>query len=454
MTWLLAHLVVVVVSALTAVAAASLLRSDRRSPQATLAWLLAVVLVPYVGLPLYLMLGGRKERRAALQFRALPEAETIPLAEASETDRLVRRYGLPGASVGNAVRILGTGEAAFAGLMEVAEGAERQLWAELFILGDDAVGRAFVEVLTEKAAQGLDVRLLLDAVGSRPLKARALAPFVEAGGHVARFEPVFHRPLKGRANLRDHRKLIVADGARAWAGGMNVAAEYLGPTPLPGRWRDLAFRLDGPAVAVYTALFRSDWAFASHAPLPPSPLPPAVGDAPVQVVPAGPDVPSDALYDLVLSLAFGARERLWLVTPYFVPDDALERAIAVAARRGVDVRLVVPDPSNHPLADLARGPALRALDAAGVRVLRHTAGMVHAKTLVADGTALVGSTNLDLRSLFLNAEVSAVFTGAAEVEAVAAWVDALGAASEAGTKPLRAGVAFAEGAARLVAPLL
>ena len=455
MSWITAHLAVVVVAALTLVATASLLRGDRRSPQATLAWLLAVVLVPYVGLPLYLVLGGRRERRAGARFPDLPEAEVVPLAQADEPDRLLRRYGLPGASRGNAVRLLGTGEAAFAGLMETVESAERRVWAELFVLGDDAVGRAFIGALAARAAGGLDVRLLLDAVGSRPLGRQALAPLVEAGGHVARYEPVLHVPFRGRANLRDHRKIVVADEARAWAGGMNVATEYLGPTPEPGRWRDLAFRVAGPAAAVYAALFRSDWAFASRSPLPGAlPVAPPAGDSTIQVVPAGSDVAADALYDLVLSLAFGARERLWVVTPYFVPDEALERALAVAARRGVDVRLVVPDPSNHRLADLARGPVVRALDAAGAAVLRHTAGMVHAKALVADDVALVGSANFDLRSLFLNAEVSAVFYRSAEVESVAAWIEALAADSEHGVRQPRAGAAFAEGAARLVAPLL
>ena len=118
------------------------------------------------------------------------------------------------------------------------------------------------------------------------------------------------------------------------------------------------------------------------------------------------------------------------------------------------MRLVVPDPSNHRLADLARGPALRALDAAGVRVLRHTEGMVHAKALVSDGTALVGSANLDLQSLFLNAEAALVLYGAPEAEAVAGWIEALGASSEAGVAEVGAGRQIAEGAARLVAPLL
>ena len=455
MTWLLAHLAFVVVTALSLLATGSLLRG-RRSSQATLAWMLAIVLVPYVGLPLYLALGARKEgRRPAVPFPAFPDGEAVPLAEATPTDRLLRRYGIPGASRGNAVTLLSTGEAAYAGLMDLVEGAERSVWVELFLLGDDDEGRALLDALARRAAEGLDVRLVLDAVGSRPLPKARHAAVRAAGGHVAYFEPILHPPFRGRSNLRDHRKIVLADERRAWAGGMNVAHEYLGPTPDAARWRDLAFRLDGPAVATYAALFRSDWAFASRAALPHAGgVPEATGDACVQVVPSGPDVAEDALFDLVLSLAFAARERLWMVTPYFVPDEALERALAVAARRGVDVRLVVPDPSNHRLADLARGPSLRELDAAGVRVLRHTGGMVHAKALVSDGTALVGSANLDLRSLFLNAEAALVLYGAAEADAVAGWIERLGAASVAGVVEAGARRQLVEGVARLVGPLL
>lgn len=453
-SWLLAHLALVVVTALSLVAGAVLLR-QRRPPQATLAWLLAVVLVPYVGLPLYLALGTRKRRRTApgLPDFAAPAPSLAPTA--AEMDRLIRSYGLPGASGGHAFTLLGTGEAAYAALLDLVAGAERSVWVALFILGDDDAGRGLLDALTRRAADGLDVRLLLDAVGSRPLPRRAPAPLRAAGGHVAFYEPVLHRPFQGRTNLRDHRKIILADERRVLAGGMNVAHEYMGPTPDPTRWRDLAFRLDGPAVGVYTALFRSDWAFSSRVLLPAAaPVPPPAGDSTVQVVPSGPDVDSDALYDLLLALAASARERLWLVTPYFVPDDTLARALALAARRGADVRLVVPDPSNHPLADLARGPALRDLQAAGARVLRYTAGMVHAKALVADGVALVGSANLDARSLFLNAEAATVLYDAPEVEAVAAWIDGLARTSETGVGPVGALHELVEGAARLAAPLL
>ena len=452
MTWLAAHIALMITTALALLATSVLLR-QQRAPQATMAWLLAIVLVPYVGLPLYLALGVRKESQRSIAFPDHPTA--VPLSDALAHDRQLRDEGLPPAVTGNTVRLLTTGEAAYDGLIDLVTNAERSIWMEVFILGDDVTGRGFLDAMTERARNGLDVRLLLDAVGSRPLPKQRLQPLRDAGGHVAYFEPLLHTPLRGRSNLRNHRKIAVADEARAFAGGMNVAVEYMGPTPHAGRWHDLAFRLDGPAVGDFTAVFRSDWAWSSREPLPDaSALPETTGSTTAQVVPSGPDVPTDALFDLVLGLVYGATESVWLVTPYFVPDDAFTRALAAAARRGVDVRLVTPDPSNHHIADLARGPALRQLEAAGVRILRYTHGMIHAKSLVADGVALVGSANFDPRSLFLNAEAALVLTEAADVSTLASWIEALGKASVEGTGAVTPGRARLEGLAGLVSPLV
>ncbi len=174
----------------------------------------------------------------------------------------------------------------------------------------------------------------------------------------------------------------------------------------------------------------------------------------MQVIPSGPDVASDALFDLLVSLIYEARERLWVVTPYFVPDDALSRGLGLAARRGVDARIIVPDPSNHRLADLARGPYLRDLQTEGCRILRHKAGMVHAKTVVADNVAVVGSANLDPRSLFLNSELALILYDEADVESVVDWTCTLGNATEEGVNQVTRRQELVEGVARLLAPLL
>jgi cardiolipin synthase len=270
--------------------------------------------------------------------------------------------------------------------------------------------------------------------------------------------PVLHVPLRGRTNLRNHRKLVVVDGRIGMVGGMNLAREYLGPTPLEGRWRDVAMRIEGPAVFELAALFRSDWEFASKEALPPPDLDsgqPVMPGASIQVAPSGPDVPEDVLYDALLTALFEARSRIWIATPYFVPDEAIARALELAARRGVDVRIVVPWPSNHRLADVAGGSYLRQIEAAGAHVLLHRQGMMHAKVMVIDESyAILGSANLDMRSLFLNYEIGLFFHSPAEIELLAGWYQSLAGTTTEGLPKAGRARLVAEDLGRLLAPLV
>ena len=233
----------------------------------------------------------------------------------------------------------------------------------MFILGDDATGRAVVDALARRAACGVAVRVILDAVGSARSRRHAAAVLGAAGGEVRMFMPLRHSPVRGRTNLRSHRKLGVFDGERVFAGGMNLADEYMGPgapaTPAP-RWRDVAAVVCGPVAADAAALFESDWVFcggskrARRARSARAAAGAAPGDAIVQLVPSGPDMVTDTVYDLFLTGIFGARERVAIVTPYYVPDDVLQHALVLAARRGVRTEVVVPSRSNHRVADIAR----------------------------------------------------------------------------------------------------
>jgi cardiolipin synthase len=322
------------------------------------------------------------------------------------------------------------------------------------------VGRDIVRRLARKAAEGVEVRLLLDHVGSLRTTRRFLRPLLRAGGQVAFFMPVLHRPFRGRSNLRNHRKIVVADGRHVMAGGTNIAGEYIGPKPDPERWRDLSFILTGPAGRQYEEVFRSDWEFAAgqrpeSEPRPPAPAADVADGAVVQVVPSGPDVPSDALYDAILSTAFAAKRRLWVVTPYFIPDEPLVQALALACHRGVDVRVVLPNRSDHWLVDLARGPYLREIQARGAAILLYTPGMLHAKAMLMDDElAMIGSANMDMRSLFLNYEVAMFVYSAAEIRAIGAWIEGIMAGSRSGLKDVGAVRDLCEGVARMMAPLL
>lgn len=460
MPWFLSHLVLLVGFLLAIPLIAQMVR-QRRSPAGSLAWLLIMMLVPYLGVPLYLILGGRKMRRLAesktglqlLDMSALPE-------ETHDMGRLLRSYGIPGACSGNSMTLCRTGEEGYTALTEMIEQARESLWVTTFILHPDAVGRDIIERLSHRAAAGIKIRVLLDGVGSLHTGKRALAPLIHAGGKVAFFMPVLHRPFRGRTNLRNHRKAVIADGCRVWAGGANIAREYIGPTPIPGRWRDLSFILEGSATQHYLSIFRSDWQFATGEQLPVQPdrshtTSAASGKAMIQVVPSGPDVSDDPLYAALISAIFQAKNHLWIVTPYFVPDETLAEALILAAHRGIDVQVLLPKTSNHRLADLARGSYLRDLQEAGGQILLYQGGMLHAKALLIDDSlAVIGSANFDMRSLFLNYETGLLLYSQAEIHEVRDWIETIVKDCQSGLDEIGGFQDLSEGVARLMAPLL
>lgn len=439
---------------------ANLLR-QKRSPSSTIAWLLVILFLPYLGVPLYVILGGRKMNPMARRKTRIyePPATARGGAVGGGTERLLASSGVPPARPGNRIELVTGGTDAYRRILRMIDEARSNIHITTYILGWDEGSRGLLERLTERAREGVSVRLLIDDLGSWRLPRRKLVPLTQAGARVAFFMPVFHVPMRGRANLRNHRKLIVVDGRTCLTGGMNVALPYIGP-PGSGRlWRDFAVVVEGPAVADLEAVFDSDWRFATHSDSrsdsEPDLEPEPAGPSTAQVVASGPDVPGDPLYESLLALIFGARERIWIVTPYFVPDEMLARALGLAARRGVDVRLIVPIRSNHISADLARASYLRDLHNSGGRVLLYTAEMLHAKVVIVDDQlAIIGSANMDMRSLFLNYEVALFVWSPHEVAQVAAWAQGLMAHTQRDLPRPSWPIELAENVVRLLSPLL
>ena len=404
---------------------------QRHTPPVTIAWLLAIIFLPYVGVPLYLFLGGRKVSRIiAKKGRLDLKGIDLPTSQGtSPIRRLLRAYGLPGPCGNNALEMLDSGEIAYQRLVELLEQAKTTINIAIYFYGKDAVAEDIRDRLTAKAAQGMRVRILLDGVGSLHTHRRFFRKLLKAGGQVAYFIPLLHRPFRGRANLRNHRKTILIDNHIVWTGGLNIGCEYMGPTPTPERWRDLSFILQGPAVKTYSEVFRVDWEFAAEESIEAvAGLLPCEATSPshttiAQVVPSGPDLPHDGLYDAIITAAFVAQQRLWIVSPYFVPDHALAQALKIAAQRGVDICILVPERSNHILADLVRGCYLRELQQAGASIFQYTAGMMHAKLLLKDDDlAMIGSANMDVRSLFLDYEIATLFYDPESIRQVEAWI--------------------------------
>ena len=400
----------------------------RRQPAAAVAWMLFILLIPYLALPAYVVFGTRKHKRPPTL--AHPARPPGPPAHWAVDTLLALGQQAPAAY--DHLVVHPDGEAARASLMAALSGATHSIDLCTFILARDPLGEAVLAILCERARAGVRVRLLLDGMGSLMTRPPDLKRLHDAGGAFAIFASPLRSTLKGRTNLRDHRKLVLIDGGQEhgllWTGGRNLAAEYFNGAAGAPPWRDLSFELTGPLIRDAGQLFERDWRFAQgQAALVVSPTTPdqinlATGEG-AQLVASGPDQADDTVHAMLVTAAYRARRRIALTTPYFVPDTTLLMALCLAARRGVQVDLLLPARSNHRLSDLARGRALRSLAQAGGRIWLAPA-MHHAKLAVFDDAlALAGSANLDSRSLFLNYEMMLAFYSTADVRRFEAWFD-------------------------------
>jgi cardiolipin synthase len=468
--WILGVLphLLTVVGFLLAIFAIARLMSEKKQPGNTFAWLLAIVFIPWLSVPLFLLFGGRKIKRlAALKARLCPIVPGAPRSAAAQSfaARVLTLNGACPPVGGNRVTFVTSGEESFHQLERHIREAKHTIHLMTFILGRDNVGRRIVKLLAQRAREGVKVRLLLDSLGCFLSKGAFCDPLRAAGGEVVAFMPMLPLQTRGSANLRNHRKIAVFDHHVALIGGRNLALEYMGPQPLKRRWRDFGALLEGPAVSLLDEIFIADWAFASGQPIArlheeiPAGVPPVVGDSEIQIVASGPDVQGDPLYEGILSLVQQAERSIWIVTPYYIPDEVLQRSLMVQARAGIDVRLVVPARSNHRITDLARRHYLTELQQAGVKVLLYGPGMNHAKLILVDeSVGLWGSANMDLRSLFVNFEAAAVTYSAPDAQAIGTWMREVFAHSKpAPTRPPGGRKFFpslGEELSRLLAPLL
>jgi cardiolipin synthase len=434
-SWLSLHGLFTVSSLFVYVVASHVLH-QRRHPSAAIGWVLFIFLLPYVALPLYLLFGTRKLARTG---RPRAPAGTTPhrADQSAWPAELAAALGQPRPATYRALRVHADGAESLRALLELIDGARHTLDVCSFMLGRDTVGEAVISHLAAKARSGVQVRLLLDGVGRMMGGWPDLSPLVRAGVRVGLFAPLLHFNLKGRTNLRNHRKLAVADaghaGERLWCGGRNLAAEYFEAQPGRAAWHDLSFDLQGPLARQAADLFRHDWVFAvgaepstTGAAAAADAKPTAIaahGGAAGQIIASGPDQADDTVHAMLVSAGYRARTRIALVSPYVLLDEALLMALCLAARRGVEVNLLLPARSNHRLADIARYRSLRALAAAGARVWL-APHMLHAKAAIIDDVlALAGSANLDSRSLFLNYELMAAFHDAGDIARFSAWFD-------------------------------
>lgn len=407
----------------------SVLLQRQGRPRAALAWLLALFALPTIGVLLWWAFGrtsmARKRRIRAASARNFVERFGPPHTEAGTPFEALLPPRALGDSIftsnGNHAELLFDGPNAFPAMEAAIAEAKTKIHVMFYIFRNDETGRRFRDLLAKKAREGVTVRVLVDAWGSPRFIGKFADPLRAAGAKVAAFLPSHFMPLIApRFNFANHRKILVVDEATAFMGGMNIGDEYRSV------WRDIMVRLEGPSVRALDHIFLDDWYFASgddvshreHEAV-------SERDVACAVVASGPDRES-YIHDAYFALFTRAARRIWIVTPYFIPSDAIATALRSAATLGVDVRIVLPTASDVRIAKLAARSFYPELIGGGVRIFEYQGPMLHAKAFVIDeDTCAIGSANVDTRSFRLSFEVSCLFKGQETTNRLSTWFEDL-----------------------------
>jgi len=391
---------------------------QRSEPAATLAWLMALAFLPYVGFLIYYILGPQRIQRSGRRREAAHKAigargERKAGDDASAIDRMAQAMtGFP-PTTASRVDLMIDGSATYDALVIAIESAQRHVHVEYYIYAGDRTGTRIRDALIERAKAGVKVRMLLDGVGSK-LARKFVLPLHEAGVELAFFHPVrwwmtpFSRP---KLNMRSHRKIVICDGKIGFTGGINVTDDE-NESLNPKAFHDLHLRVEGDAVRWLQVAWLEDWHYATEKTISDDGLfaEPAPGSINAQVIPAGPDNDWEPIHRMQVEAIHRAEERVWLATPYFVPSRAALFALEGAAMRGLDVRVIVPKRSDSRLVTAAARSYFDKLLKAGVRVYEFGPRMLHSKVLlVDDALAMVGTSNFDTRSFSLNFEIVMLF---------------------------------------------
>ncbi len=395
-----------------------------RTPQGAVAWAVSLNLFPYGAVPAYWVFGHteldsysevrdennvrfdpiRKEMDAALDTANLHRDPSHPLGKMLESLAGLKFTG------GNTTTLLIDGRETFDAMYAAIDGAEKYILFQSYILRDDDTGRMFAKKLIARAKAGVRVHILYDEIGSLGLDSGYLENMKAAGIEISSFSTNRSDGRKYQLNFRNHRKILVVDGKTGFAGGLNIGDEYLGKDDVLTPWRDTHMRVNGPAAVMLQIPFCEDWFWATDRMLEDLDwaVPPSAegGDATVLCLPTGPADPRETCALFFLAAINSAEKRLWIATPYFVPDQQIVSALKLAKLRGVDVRIIVPDLNDSVLVEYSSHAFLDEIMAAGIRAYRFQKGFLHQKTmLIDDDLSFVGSANMDNRSFRLNFEI-------------------------------------------------
>lgn len=409
--------VMAIVSALEAILKA-------RTAPGAIAWTISLLTFPLFTVPLYLVFGRNKfdgyfEKRKAVENVSMRliqrtsgsiEQFTIPVSQDTPLYTSLFNLARMPATSGNKVDLLVDGRQTFDSILAGLEEAEKYILFQFYIIRDDDISKRLCRAMVDKARAGVKVYVLYDEIGSRKFpRTRLYRQLQMTGVQVAPFNTTQGHRNRFQLNFRNHRKVVVVDGKYAWIGGLNVGDEYLGLNKRIGHWRDTHTRVQGPAVLGAELTFATDWHWATRSRL-------RVdwdfkgeskGDSNVLVFPSDPASDYEEAGLMYHQFIVAARERIWIASPYFVPDHGIISALQLAALRGVDVRVIIPDEPDGPVVAMANWSYTRELLPLGVKVYRYQGGFMHQKVLLMDDRiAGVGTANFDNRSFRLNFEIT------------------------------------------------
>ncbi|MED4127137.1 MULTISPECIES: cardiolipin synthase [Shouchella] len=406
---------------------------ERKDAQATWAWLLILFFIPLAGFIIYILLGQTLTRRKIFQWEGIKKVGLDHLIEQQKKDVLDANFRFRSNTVDenrdliymhlmnndailtkeNHIDIFTDGEKKFNQLLTDIRNAKTFIHIQYYIFRYDGIGKEIIDALTEKAKEGVRVRLLYDDLGSRSMRKKYLKAFREAGGEVGVFFPSKFTIVNLRLNFRNHRKLVNIDGVCGYVGGFNVGDEYLGKKKKFGYWRDTHLRIEGPALAAIQTRFILDWNQAAkeyhisyHSRYFPD-IPPN-GKSAMQIVSSGPDSEFEQIKNGYLKMIMDAKKSIIIQTPYFIPDKTLLDALQVAAQTGIEVKIMIPNKPDHMFVYWATTSHIGEMLKVGAKIYIYENGFIHNKVLVVDErVSSVGTANIDQRSFKLNFEVNA-----------------------------------------------
>ena len=420
---------------------------QRKDPKSVWAWLLILYFIPVLGFVFYLLAGTdvykeklfrTKEIEDKLSDAIRRQESSIRNKEISENypemkdyeDLMLYNLQTAGAVISddNEVEIIVDGKEKFRKLFADLEGACKSIHIQYYIIKDDEIFGEMTEILKRKVKQGVEVRVLFDAMGCRTMGRKKWRELEEAGIETAEFFPAFFGRLQLRINYRNHRKIVVVDGQTAYVGGFNVAREYVGLDEKFGYWRDTHMRITGTAVQALQTRFILDWNYANRKHI--IPFEPYLADSgkeqrtgsPVQIISSGPDTHEKSIRDTYLRMIHKANRSIYIQTPYFIPDEAIFSALLIATRSGIEVNIMIPCKPDHPFVYWATYSYIGELVLAGANCYTYNNGFIHAKGIVVDEEVLCyGTANMDIRSFGLNFEVNAVIYDREKAAEMAAY---------------------------------